>query len=225
MVGYCRVSSEKQGRSGLGIDAQKMAIETYRKSSGLELVAEYLEVETGTKRGLGNRPELAAAIDHAKRSKAILVIAKLDRLSRNVAFISNLLESGVEFVACDNPSANRMTVHILAAVAENEARLISERTKAALAAAKARGTKLGTNNLTRAGALKGAASSSVSRSKAKVEAYSYVRPRIALMRSAGLSLRSIAQSLNDAGETARSGGLWNAVQVSRVLRGSPTDIF
>ena len=102
---------------------QETAIAGYVAGAGCELIGECTEVETGTKHRLDNRPELARAIAHAKRTKSTLVIAKLDRLSRNVAFVSNLMESGIEFVACDNPSANRMTVHILAAVAENEAHL------------------------------------------------------------------------------------------------------
>lgn len=173
--------------------------------------------ETGTKHRLDNRPQLEAAIAHAKRTKATLVIAKLDRLSRNVAFISNLMESGVEFVACDNPSANRMIVHILAAVAENEARLISERTKAALAAAKARGTGLGTNNLTRSGGIAGSAAGVAAIRKAKAEAYAYVGPIIADLRAKGKTLQAIADHLNVTGETTRSGRPWNPMQVRRVF--------
>lgn len=217
MIAYYRVSTEKQGRSGLGLEGQKAAVAAYVRSAGCDLAAEYVEVETGTRRRLDNRPELATAIAHAKRAKATLVIAKLDRLSRNVAFVSNLMESGVEFVACDNPTANRMTVHILAAVAENEARVISERTKAALAAAKARGTKLGTNNLTRDGTLRGSEAGVAAIRKAKVEAYLFVAPIIADLSRQGLSLHAIAKQLNAMGEMTRSGKPWNAMQVRRVL--------
>lgn len=220
MIAYYRVSTEAQGRSGLGLDGQKTAVATYVRGSGCDLKGEYTEVETGTKRRLDNRPQLEAAIAHAKRAKGTLVIAKLDRLSRNVAFISNLMESGVEFVACDNPSANRLTVHILAAVAESEAQAISERTKAALAAAKARGTRLGTNNLTREGGLKGSAAGVAAIRKAKVDTYQYIAPIITGLRAQGMSLQAIAAQLNDTGETTRSGRPWNPMQVRRVLNSS-----
>ncbi len=217
MIAYYRVSTEKQGRSGLGLEAQKVAVDAHVRAAGCTLLGAYIEVETGTKRGLGNRPELARALAHAKRSKAILVIAKLDRLSRNVAFISNLMESGVEFVACDNPVADRFTVHIFAAVAEQEARKISERTKEALAAAKARGKRLGTNNLTREGTLRGAAAGTAAIRARKAAAYSEVAPSVRELKQEGLSLRAIAARLNESGETTRSGRAWNPVQVSRVL--------
>ena len=130
LVAYYRVSTKQQGASGLGLEGQKTTVESFAKSAGANIMASYTEVESGKR---ADRPKLAAAIAHARRSKATLVIAKLDRLSRNVAFLSALMDSGCEFVACDNPNANRLTIHILAAVAENEARAISERTKAALA--------------------------------------------------------------------------------------------
>jgi DNA invertase Pin-like site-specific DNA recombinase len=131
LVGYRRVSTARQGQSGLGLEAQDAAIQSYRDAGACDLKAIYTEVESGKR---ADRPELIRAIAHAKRAKATLVIAKLDRLSRNVAFVANLLESGVDFVACDNPHANRLTIHILAAMAEHEAKVIGERTKAALAA-------------------------------------------------------------------------------------------
>ena len=146
-IGYLRVSTEKQGQSGLGLDAQRKAIEDYLNGGRWELLAEYVEIESGKR---SDRPELAKALAHSKATGATLVIAKLDRLSRNVAFISNLMESGVEFVAADMPMANRLTVHVLAAVAEHEREMISQRTSAALAAAKARGAKLGNPNGARA---------------------------------------------------------------------------
>ena len=140
VIGYVRVSTKGQGASGLGLEAQESAINAYAAQSDAKALRLYVEIESGRK---SDRPQLAAALAHAKRSKATLIVAKLDRLSRNVAFLSALMESGVEFVAVDQPHANRLTIHILAAVAEDEARRISERTKTALAAAKARGTKLG----------------------------------------------------------------------------------
>src|SRR3954452_10651825 len=143
-ISYLRVSTDKQGQSGLGIEAQRKAVEDYLNGGRWELLREYVEVESGKR---SDRPQLLAALAHAKATGAKVVIAKLDRLARNVAFISNLMESGVEFVAADMPMANRLTVHVLAAVAEHEREMISQRTKAALAAAKARGVKLGNPQL------------------------------------------------------------------------------
>jgi DNA invertase Pin-like site-specific DNA recombinase len=140
LVAYYRVSTKQQGESGLGLEGQVAAVATFARTNGAEIVRAYREVETSKR---SDRPELLKAIAHAQRSRAGLIIAKLDRLARNVAFTANLMESGVDFVACDNPHANRLTIHILAAVAENEARMISERTRAALVAYKARGGVLG----------------------------------------------------------------------------------
>ena len=136
-----RVSTQKQGRSGLGLEGQETAVNQFAGQNRGGVLASYTEIETGTNKR--ERPELTKAIAHCRREGATLVIAKLDRLARNVHFVSGLMESGVEFVCCDNPTANRLTIHILAAVAEDEARRISERTKAALAAYKARGGVLG----------------------------------------------------------------------------------
>lgn len=141
-VAYYRVSTDRQGKSGLGLDAQREAARRHAGSG--ELVAEYTEVESGSR---SDRPELSAALDHCRRAGAVLVIAKLDRLGRNVHFIAGLMESGVEFVACDNPHASRLMLHLLAAFAEHEREQISQRTKAALQAAKARGVKLGNPEL------------------------------------------------------------------------------
>ena len=147
-VAYYRVSTTAQGESGLGLEAQRMAVQAYLNAHpGAELVAELTEVESGKKK---NRPELAHAVQLCKRQKATLVIAKLDRLARNVHFISGLMESRVNFVACDNPHANRLMVHMLAAFAEHEREMISQRTKDGLQAAKARGVKLGTTGKARA---------------------------------------------------------------------------
>jgi DNA invertase Pin-like site-specific DNA recombinase len=142
MVAYLRVSTDRQGRSGLGIEAQAAAVAQHIRQAGCELLALY-GGRDGQTDSLRNRPELQRAIRHAKRCKGTLVVAKLDRLARSVAVTSMLHQSGVDFVCVDNPSANRLTVQILSAVAEAEARAISERTKAALAAYKARGLPLG----------------------------------------------------------------------------------
>ena len=135
-IAYFRVSTDRQGRSGLGLEAQRRSVDEYLRGLGTEPVAEYVEVESGKR---NDRPELARALAACRKQNARLIIAKLDRLARNVAFVSGLMESGVDFVACDMPTANRLTIHILAAVAEHEREMISERTKAALASAKARG--------------------------------------------------------------------------------------
>src|SRR5260370_10058350 len=132
-IAYLRVSTDKQGHSGLGIEAQRKAVNDYLNGGHCQVLAEDVEIESGKRL---DGPQLAAALAHAKARGATIVIAKLDRLARNVAFISNLMESGVEFVAADMPMANRLTVHVLAAVAEHEQKMISQRTKAALEAAK-----------------------------------------------------------------------------------------
>src|SRR5262245_20110396 len=141
-VAYYRVSTDRQGRSGLGLDAQQQAVQAYLNGGDWSLIAELTEVETGKK---SDRPELAKALALCRKHKAKLVIAKRDRLSRNLAFITTMMDSGVEFVAVDNPHANKLTLHILAAVAEHEREMIAERTKAALQAARQRGRVLGRN--------------------------------------------------------------------------------
>ena len=141
-IAYYRVSTARQGESGLGLEAQRAETTSFMKSADAELVSEFTEIESGKR---ANRPELAAAIQQCRDSGAALLIAKLDRLARNVHFISGLLESGVRFTAIDMPNADRFMMHVYAAMAEEEGRRISERTKAALAAAKARGVALGAN--------------------------------------------------------------------------------
>ena len=143
-IAYYRVSTDKQGRSGLGLEAQRAAVERHLNGDGSALIAEYTEIESGKK---NQRPQLHAALQHCRKERATLVIAKLDRLGRNVAFIASLMESRVEFLCCDNPHANKLMLHMLAAFAEHEREQISKRTKAALAAARARGTKLGNPDL------------------------------------------------------------------------------
>ncbi len=139
-VAYYRVSTKRQGESGLGLEAQQTAVQSLVKQHAGTLVAEFMEVESG---GKSQRPQLQAALSRARRHKAVLAVAKLDRLARNVLFTVTLMESGVDFIACDNPYATRLTILILSAIAEHERRMISERTKQALQAAKARGQKLG----------------------------------------------------------------------------------
>ena len=139
-IAYYRVSTERQGQSGLGLEAQQAAVEQHLAGGDWTLIESYTEIESGKR---NDRPELAKAIAACKRNKATLVIAKLDRLARNVAFVANLIESGVSFLAVDNPHATKLLVHMLAAFAEHERDLISQRTRDALAAAKARGVELG----------------------------------------------------------------------------------
>jgi DNA invertase Pin-like site-specific DNA recombinase len=223
IIGYLRVSTKKQGESGLGLEGQRAAVESYAREKGATVGAVYIEIETGKRK---DRPELARALGHARRSKAMLVVAKLDRLARNVAFLSALMESKVPFVACDNPNANDLTLHILSAVAEAEVKAISARTKAALAAAKARGTKLGSTreghwngreDARQRGAEAGAIASAQSRTAAKKVEYADLVPSLVEYRAQGLSLREIAAKLNSEGQTTRRGKPWNPVQVARVL--------
>ena len=135
-IAYYRVSTEKQGISGLGLDAQQVAVQGFAASNGYHVIAEWVEIESGKK---NKRPVLSAALATCKKQQATLLIARLDRLGRNVAFISQLMAAGVDFKAVDNPYASKLVVHIMAAFAEHERDLISERTKAALSVAKGRG--------------------------------------------------------------------------------------
>ena len=221
IVEYVRVSTTRQGLSGLGLEAQREAVSTYARQSGGEIVKSYTEVETGTG-SQANRPELIKALSHAKRLGATLVIARLDRLARNVVVTSTLMEAGVEFVALDIPFATRFTIHIYAAVAEEEARKISERTKAALAARKARGGLMGSalngSRLTLDDRRKGNARGIVAnREKARM-AVADLLPEILRLKADGLSLRAIASALNASGHVTANGSAWTMVQVRRVLR-------
>lgn len=215
-VAYYRVSTDKQGRSGLGLEAQQEAVRQHLNGGQWTLAAEFTEVESGKDNG---RPELQKALKAAKLYGAKLIIAKLDRLARNVAFVSNLMESGVEFVAVDFPQANRLTIHILAAVAEHEAAMISQRTKAALAAAKARGTKLGGN---RGSIIDDAArqASAATRAARAKDRSSQLLPIIEDLKANGItSLNAIANELTARRiPTARGGMSWTAMGVSRVLK-------
>ncbi len=213
-VTYLRVSTERQGQSGLGLEAQRAAVAAHVLGRG-EVIAEFVEVESGKR---ADRPELARALAEAKRAGAVLLIAKLDRLARNVAFIANLLESGVEVTAADMPEANRFLLHVMAAVAEHEAQAISDRTKAALAAAKARGVKLGWSNPERVSEQRQAAQRGVTVRMAKADVFAAnVLPIIREMRSSGMSLRGVADTLNERGVKTARGGKWQAATVKNVL--------
>tara|TARA_R100001086_G_scaffold247537_1_gene182033 strand:- start:93 stop:836 length:744 start_codon:yes stop_codon:yes gene_type:complete len=187
---YLRVSTSRQGIDGLGIDAQRSKCYDYLNGGKWKVLEEYIEVESGKK---SNRPQMDAALEHCDRVGATLIVAKLDRLARNVAFVSRLMESGVKFVCADMPHANNLTIHIIAAMAQWEAELISERTKAALAAAKRRGKKLGSSKI-KAVAVAGRNARSLT-SQAHAETVFSVIERI---RSFGIStLRDIADELTD----------------------------
>jgi DNA invertase Pin-like site-specific DNA recombinase len=216
-IAYYRVSTAQQGRSGLGLEAQQAAVRDDHLNGGRwELLREFTEVESGKR---GDRPELAKALAACRVHRATLVIAKLDRLSRNAAFLLNLRDAGVEFVAADMPAANRLTVGIMALVAEEEARMISARTKAALAAAKARGTALG---CARAGAAErarriGAKGTAALRVKADARAAD-LAPMIEAWRALGItSQNGIARALDGAGVPTVRGGKWSNVQVAALL--------
>ncbi len=224
IVSYLRVSTARQGASGLGLEAQRAAVQGFAATGGHTIVAELLEVESG---GKADRPQLAAALATCRLHRATLVIAKLDRLARNVAFIANLMDGGVEFVACDMPHANRLTLHLLAAIAEHEREMISQRTKAALTAAKARGVRLGNPNgaghlrlSCRDAALK---SAEKSRERANERALA-IAPTIAALAANGITKPGvIARALNERSVPSPTGGSWYPSQVRRTL-GVPTDI-
>ena len=206
-VAYYRVSTDRQGASGLGLEAQRQAVA--RQIDGGELLAEFTEIESGRRHA--NRPQLLEALQLCRARRAVLLIARLDRLARNVAFIANLMEAGVDFVACDMPTANRLTIHILAAVAEHERELISARTKASLAEAKRRGTVLGNPRIAEARAL-------------VIEALRAKRPAAEILalvadwRRQGKSLRAIAADLNRLEIRSPRGKQWHASSVRNVVR-------
>jgi DNA invertase Pin-like site-specific DNA recombinase len=216
-VSYLRVSTDRQGRSGLGLEAQRKAVEDFLDGGRWKLIAEFVEVESGKH---ADRPKLRAALHSAKVTGATLVIAKLDRLSRNVAFIANLQESRAKFVCADMPDANELTIHLFAAIAQHERKLISQRTKAALAAAKARGTKLGNVNGARALRLAGKGNvAAVGAIKAGADRHAQdVLPIIEDIRAGGVkTLKGIAAELNTRGILTARRGQWYAATVKRLL--------
>lgn len=213
-VTYLRVSTDRQGKSGLGLDAQRKAVADHVAGKGA-IAAEYVEIESGKN---NDRPQLARAMAEAKRIGAVLLIAKLDRLARNVAFIANLLEAGIEIAAADMPEANRFLLHIMAAVAEHEARMISDRTRAALAAAKARGTPLGWAIPDRIEEQRQAARKGAMRNAQRADQHAAnVVPIIKQIADRGASLRQIAGELNTLGVKTARGGLWHAATVRNAL--------
>ena len=214
-VAYFRVSTARQGQSGLGLDAQRSAVRDYLRAHGWPPVAEFTEIESGRK---NDRPELAKALRACRLHGATLVIAKLDRLARNAAFLLNLKDSGVDFVAADLPQANRLTVGIMALIAEDEAERISQRTKAALAEAKRRGVKLGTpaNLSNRELGRKNAAKNRAKRADRFARDAMSV---IAEIRATGVvSLSGLARELTSRNiPTPRGRKSWSAEQVKRIM--------
>jgi DNA invertase Pin-like site-specific DNA recombinase len=216
IVAYIRVSTAQQGRSGLGIEAQRAAIARFVEAEGCEVLAEFVEVETGKGAdALDRRPQLAAALAAARKGKAAVLVAKLDRLSRDVAFISGLMASRVPFIVAElGADADPFMLHIYAALAEKERSLISDRTRYALAAKKAQGVKLGNPvNLAEAGA-KGAEAQ-----RADADAFAAnVLPIVREIQAAGAtSLRAIAEALNNRGIRTARGGDWHSSTVRNLL--------
>ena len=206
LISYLRVSTARQGASGLGLEAQREAVQRYVSGSGGRLLAEHVEVETGKKT---DRPVLMRAIAECRRTKATLVIAKLDRLARNVHFVSGLMEGGVPFVAVDMPAATPLVLHVMAAFAQFEREQISERTRAALAAAKARGVRLGVN---------GHRLAAIQRGEALAFATTCA-PAVAEVRALGATtLQEIADGLNARGSRTRQGCEWSPGTANRLLR-------
>jgi len=213
-ITYLRVSTDRQGKSGLGLEAQRAAVVDHVAGKGW-IAAEFVEIESGKK---NDRPQLARAMAEAKRIGAVLLIAKLDRLARNVAFIANLLEAGGEIAAADMPEANRFLLHVMAAVAEHEAQAISDRTRAALAAAKARGVALGWSMPARADEQRQASRKGASRNARIADHHAAnVLPVIRQIAAGGASLRQIANELNARGAKTARGGLWYAATVRNLM--------
>jgi DNA invertase Pin-like site-specific DNA recombinase len=206
---YLRVSTGGQGRSGLGLEAQREAVQRYAAEAGLPILREYREVETGKgANALAKRPQLLAALADAKRSKTRLVLAKLDRLARNVHFVSGLMETGVDFVVADMPHADKFRLHLEAIIAEDEARRISQRTKDALRAAKERGTELGRHGRVLA-----------ARNKADAaQRLAPVAPELLAMREKGMSLRAMVAALNERGVPSPGGGQWHPSNLHKALQ-------
>ncbi len=213
-ISYYRVSTDKQGKSGLGLEAQREAVSVFINTGGHTLAKEFTEVESGKD---NNRTQLNEALRLCKLTNSKLLIAKLDRLSRNVAFLATLMETKVGFVCCDIPEANELTLHIMSAVAQDERKRISDRTKAALKAAKARGTKLGNPNILKV-RNKDTTKAIERRSQIASQSANELIPIIDNIRSEGsTSLREIAAELNQLGIKTARGSEWKATSVSRII--------
>ncbi len=209
-VGYFRVSSSKQGKSGLGLEAQKAAVNAHIGTG--ELIAEFTEVETGKN---NDRPKLKEAIALARKTKSVLIIAKLDRLSRNLAFIANILDGNIEFICADMPNANKTLLQMMAVIAEFEAKQISERTNAALQAAKARGTLLGNRTNWKDAQAAG------TQENIKLAA-EYAKKILPIIRDVAridpTSLHRVADALNARNIPSRRNALWTGTAVRSIIK-------
>lgn len=214
-IAYYRVSTSKQGQSGLGLEAQRSSVSDYLAGREGDLIAEYTEVQSGTR---NDRPELHKALRQCRLTGATLLIAKLDRLSRNRRFLMELADSSTNFIAVDMPEANNFTVGLLACLADYERQLISERTRAALQAAKARGVKLGNPKLDQVRNTNTTAANATRTAKAQ-EHQTEVRQVIDELQedSGAMSLRQIAAQLNEAGYRTSRGGHWHPTSVARIM--------
>lgn len=205
-VTYFRVSTDKQGRSGLGLDAQREAVSQFLAMRTASVIAEFTEIESGRK---DDRPKLKEALAICQRSKATLLIAKLDRLARSVSFVAGLMDGDTDFLALDLPHASRFVLHIMAAVSEHERQIIGERTKAALAAAKATGVRLGIN---------GHRLAAVHKAEAAACAVEIRGAVMAGLDAGARTTRQIADHLNAADVPSRQGSRWHPASVARLLR-------
>jgi len=211
-VAYYRVSTKQQGKSGLGLEAQKAEVKRHLKADDT-IIAEFTETSSGKN---DNREEIAKAIDFCKKNDATLLIAKLDRLARKVSFIFQLRDSKVKFVCCDIPDANTLTVGVFATMAQHEREIISKRTKAALAAKKAQGFKLGTNNLTNEGRAKGSAA--IAAKAANNKNNNRAAMLICEYKKQGMTLLAIAEKLNNNNYRSSTGKLFQKTTVSRIYK-------
>lgn len=216
LVAYYRVSTDKQGKSGLGLEAQQEAVSTHLAHCGGEIIEHFTEIESGTK---NDRPELERALRKCRLTGATLVIARLDRLSRNASFLMSLMDSKVKFVCADMPEANNFTVQIMAVMAQYESKLISERTRAALQAAKARGVKLGNPklDLVRHSDTTKARQAHIEQSEARNAELRSVVNELRAEHGGKRSLRATAQMLNEANYTTARGKKFQATSVKRLL--------
>jgi len=209
-VAYYRVSTAKQGRSGLGLEAQQEAVRQHLGEDAAQLVGSFTDIETGKgSNALEKRPGLRAAVELAKRKKAVLLIAKLDRLARNVHFVSGLMETGVKFKCCDFPTADRTMIHIYAAMAEHEGRRISQRISEALKAKKDRGEPVGN-----AASLQ---PHNTARATAAADFAAKLRPTLTAFKAQNMTQRAMLEAMNHAGIKTPQGGQWGLVQLQRVL--------
>lgn len=216
VIAYTRVSTARQGRSGLGLEAQSRAIADFVQANGATVIGTYTEIESGRH---DDRPQLAAALEQCRLTGARLIIAKLDRLGRNAEFLFHIRNSGVDFVACDMPGASRFTVGIMSCLAEEEARMISERTRAALQAAKARGVRLGNPRGAAAIGAAGMAHSAATRAAMADEFARSMRDSIRALQAAGYtSLNAIARELNARHIRTARGGMWHASTLKNLLQ-------